>query len=161
MPSRRKERIASLLKQAVSRIIMSELNDPRMGFVTVVKVEPSPDLKSAKVHVSVMGEASDINRTLEGLKHAARFIRRQVGEEVALRIVPELVFVEDKSVKGSVRVSRLIAEALAESRPPEESGPADEEDGDADDEGKSDEASDDAQENEPEEGQDKMPGEST
>ena len=117
MSSRRMERVASLLKQAIGRVIVSELSDPRTGFVTVVKVEPSPDLRTAKVFVSVMGEPAEVRRTLRGLRHAARFIKRRVGDQVEMRSVPELDFVEDKSVKGVARVSRIIADALAGSVP--------------------------------------------
>lgn len=117
MASRRVDRVASLLKQAIGRVIVSELSDPRMGFVTVVRVDPSPDLRTAKVFVSVLGEPGVISRTLHGLRHAARFIRRRIGDEVDLRSVPELNFVEDESVKGQARVSRIIAEAMSEVRP--------------------------------------------
>ncbi len=117
MASRRVERVASLLKQAIGQVIVSDLSDPRMGFVTVVRVDPSIDLRSAKVFVSVLGEPADVSRTLHGLRHAARFIKRQVGTIVDMRSVPELVFVEDKSVKGAARVSRLIAEAMSQVKP--------------------------------------------
>ncbi len=115
MASRRMERVASLLKQAIGRVIVSELKDPRMGFVTIVRVAPAPDLRTADVFVSVMGEGTEVTRTLRGLQHAAKFIKGRVGEEIKMRTIPDLRFVEDKTVKGQARVSKLIDDALAES----------------------------------------------
>ena len=115
MSSRRLERVASLLKQAIGRVIVSDLKDPRMGFVTVVRVAPSPDLRTAEVFVSVLGEGTEISRPLHGLRHAAKFIKHRVSDEIEMRMVPNLVFVEDKTVKGAARVSKLIDDALAES----------------------------------------------
>jgi ribosome-binding factor A len=127
MASRRTQRIASLLKQGISRVIISELSDPQMGFVTVVKVEPAPDLKTAKVFISVLGEEADVERTMARIGRAARFIRHEIAKYVDIRSIPELRFVEDKSVKGSVRVSRLITEVLAESRKADEGTPSESE----------------------------------
>ena len=101
-----------MLKQAISSILVSELSDPRMGFVTVVKVEPAGDLKSAKVYVSVLGDEAVCTRTMRAIGHAAGFIRRTVGSRVTLKNVPALKFVRDDSVKRSVRISRLIADVV-------------------------------------------------
>lgn len=126
MSSRRKERVSEALRQAVSKVIITELKDPRMGFVTVTKVEPSPDLTSAKVFVSVLGEPSVCRRTMQGLTSARGFIRRAVGQLVTMRSVPALRFVADDSVKRSIRISRLIADALGEHQAgPEDAGPED------------------------------------
>lgn len=115
MASRRMERISEVLKQAVSKIIITELKDPRMGFVTVTKVEPSPDLKSAKVFVSVLGDSPSVERqTMKALASAAGYIRREAAEQVTLRAVPELRFVVDGSIKRSIRISKLIADAMSE-----------------------------------------------
>ena len=121
MASRRVDRVSRLLKQAISSVLINELSDPRMGFVTVVKVEPSRDLKSAKVYVSVLGEEAVCTRTMRAITHAAGFIRRTVGRQVVLRNVPALKFVRDDSVKRSVHISRLIADVLPDEKPSEES----------------------------------------
>jgi ribosome-binding factor A len=122
MASRRVERVSEVLKQAISEIITHELNDPRMGgsLVTVTRVEPSPDLKSAKVYVSVLGEEGVSRRTMQGLRSAAGFVRRSVGRLVTLRSVPTLQFVADDSIKRSIRISRIIADALAPQEGPDE-----------------------------------------
>lgn len=109
------------MKQAISSVLISELSDPRMGFVTVVKVEPSRDLKSAKVYVSVLGEEVVCTRTMRAIKHAAGFIRRTVGRQVTLKNIPLLEFVRDDSVKRSVRISRLIADVVSDEPDREES----------------------------------------
>ena len=114
--SRRTERVAQLLKEALSEVLLREVCDPRMGFVTVTKVEPSRDLRSAKVFVSILGEETVCRRTMRGIRHAAGFIRGRVGQVVSLRINPELHFVRDDSPKRSVEISRLIAEAVAGDR---------------------------------------------
>ena len=120
MTSRRAERVSRLLKQAISSVLLNELSDPRMGFVTVVKVEPASDLKSARVYVSVLGEEGVCNRTMRALTHAAGFIRRSIGHLVTLRSVPTLEFVRDDSVKRSVRISRIIADAVDREESPVE-----------------------------------------
>ena len=137
MKSRRMERVSRVLQQAVSRVIIEELSDPRMGFVTVTHVDPAPDLKSAKVFVSILGEAGEISRTMHGLRNAQRFIQGRVGRRVELKNVPVLDFIEDDSVKRSLRISRLIAKAVeedsqnveddgeTESSPGAETGPVD------------------------------------
>ena len=114
MSSRRVERVSQQLKQIIGNLIVSELRDPRMGFMTVTKVEPTQDLREAKIHVSILGEESERRRTMHGLKHATGFLQREAGKQLSLRTVPILTFVEDDSVKKSVRISRLIAESLEE-----------------------------------------------
>ena len=117
MANRRVERIAEVLKQAISKIVITELKDPRMGFLTITKVEPSPDLTSAKVFVSVLGDSPSVERqTMKALASAAGYIRREAGDLVSLRTVPELRFVVDGSIKKSIRISKLIAEAMSEQR---------------------------------------------
>jgi len=120
MTSRRQERTSRVLKEAISRVIIQEVSDPRMGFVTVTRVEPSPDLKFARVYVSVLGDDAVCRRTLRGLEHAAGFIQRTVGGLVALKNVPALRFVRDDSVKRSVRISRMLADARREEPSKEE-----------------------------------------
>ena len=113
MASRRSRRVERLLRDAVSEIILQDLVDPRMGFVTVTKVEVSPDLKLAKVFVSIIGDDAVISRTFEGLGHAAGFVQRRVVDKVELRSAPRVRFVLDDSVKKSVRISELLRRARA------------------------------------------------
>ena len=115
MSSRRVERVSQLLKEVISGIILNEVNDPRMGFVTLTRVEPSPDLTSAKVFVSVLGAEGVCRSTMRAIEAAVPFIRRRVGAMVQLRVVPELHFVRDDSARRSVQISKLIADALEDS----------------------------------------------
>jgi len=114
MTSRRCERVQRLLRDTVSEVITQELVDPRMGFVTVTGVEVSPDLRVAKVFVSVIGSESEISRTFESLEHAAGFVQRRVSEQVKLRVTPRLRFVQDDSVKRSIEISEILRQVSEE-----------------------------------------------
>jgi ribosome-binding factor A len=107
--SRRRERVQSLLQETISEIVIQELADPRMGFLTVTKVQVSPDLREAKVFVSIIGNEEGIeDKTFDGLRDAAGYVQRRVAETIELRNTPRLRFVLDDSVKKSVRISALL-----------------------------------------------------
>jgi len=108
MSSYRPEKVAEAIKQATSDIILHQLQDPRLGFVTVTKVETSHDLKQAKVHISVMGEPPAAKRTLASLRHARRFIQSMLSRRIHLRYTPRLSFYLDDSLKKSVELGRLF-----------------------------------------------------
>ncbi|HLU49000.1 MAG TPA: 30S ribosome-binding factor RbfA [Planctomycetota bacterium] len=114
MPSRHLLRVASRLKFLVGTIIQNELHDPRVGFVTVLKVEPSVDFKEARVHVSVLGTRGEQSRTLHALEDARGYIQRRLGENLRLRNTPTLRFVLDTELEKLARVERLIDEARDE-----------------------------------------------
>ncbi|MFH0962643.1 MAG: 30S ribosome-binding factor RbfA [Planctomycetota bacterium] len=116
MSSRRQERVAQSLKQEISRILLFELKDPRMGFMTVTNVLVAGDLKSALVCVSVMGDAAAQALTLKGLRSATAFIQQSVGRRLGLRYTPALRFEADDSVKKSVHLSKVLREVVKESR---------------------------------------------
>jgi len=103
----------------VSTAILTELRDPRIRDVTVTYVEVSPDMRQAKVHVSVMGDEPKQSLSLRGLKNAAGFLQQKVGKRIDARYTPRLTFVLDKGVKHSIEVSRLLGELL----PDETEGP--------------------------------------
>lgn len=114
MSSRRRERVQSLLRDKVSQIIIGELVDPRMGFVTVTRAEVSPDLRVAKVFVSIIGDAGEISKTFAGLEHAAGFVRCRIGETIEMKSTPRVQFVLDDSVKKSVRITELLRQISKE-----------------------------------------------
>lgn len=99
--------------------ILTELRDPRVKNVTVVGVEVLPDMKSAKVFVSIMGSEKEQRLTLAGLQHAAGFLQRKIAERIETRYTPRLTFVLDKGVKNSLQVARILREVLPPA-PPEE-----------------------------------------
>jgi len=107
MKSFRTDRLGHLFREIISDIIR-ELNDPRIGFVTVTKVEVSGDLHYAKVFISILGTEEQIAQSLEGLKSASGFIRKALGQEVRLRYLPELEFKHDKNIEEGARILSLI-----------------------------------------------------
>lgn len=99
MPSRRVERLSESVKQEVSKIILYELKDPRISFITVTNVELASDLKRAKVYISVLGDALTQRKTLQALEHARGFIQAKVGAHLQIRYTPLLTFYLDESLK--------------------------------------------------------------
>ncbi|MBI3271381.1 MAG: 30S ribosome-binding factor RbfA [Planctomycetes bacterium] len=106
--SRRQEKIARELQRALAQIIPYELTDPRIQHVTITRVEATADLRTAKVFFSVLGGEKESRRVIWGLIHAKRFIQAAVGRRVKLRILPQLTFVYDDSIAGSIRIIRLV-----------------------------------------------------
>jgi ribosome-binding factor A len=119
MASRRQERLAERVKEEVSRLILFDLQDPRMGFVTVMKVKLSSDLVQAKVYVSIMGDEADRNRTLAALSHATGYLQAQVSKGLGIRRSPTLSFALDDTVQRGIRISSLIEQVKREHSPGE------------------------------------------
>src|SRR6185295_15564047 len=110
--SRRLLKAAEAIREVVSMAILTELRDPRVKNVTVVAVEVLPDMKSAKVHVSIMGDEKQQQLSLSGLQNAAGFLQRKIADRIETRYTPRLQFVLDKGVKNSLEVSRILREVL-------------------------------------------------
>lgn len=108
----RLRRAADQIHRELSELLRSQLKDPRVGMITITGVEVSPDLAHAKVFFTVLTERDYLTQTLEGLRHAAGFLRSQLGARLRLRIVPELHFHHDPSVERGVRLSQLIDSAV-------------------------------------------------
>jgi len=117
MKTHRLARVAEVVREVASETILFELQDPRVKGVTVTRAEVSADLQHAKVYVSIMGSPQEQKLCLYGLKHAAGFIQSKLGARLKTRFTPMIGFVLDEGVKKSIEVSRLINEALAQSRP--------------------------------------------
>ena len=92
--------------------ILTEMRDPRVKNVTVVGVEVLPDMKSAKVFVSIMGSEKEQLLALSGLQNAAGFLQKKIAERIETRYTPRLTFVLDKGVKASLEVNRILREVL-------------------------------------------------
>ena len=107
---RRTERLAELIRRELGRILSGGLGDPRIGFVTLTRVEVSPDLMLAKIYLSVMDSAAKERTTLQGLNSAKRRIRRELGEVLKLRRMPEIAFFADRGVKQSIRISSILTD---------------------------------------------------
>jgi ribosome-binding factor A len=111
MAYKRSDRVNSLLQRELGTLISEELRDPRIAFPTVTAVEITPDLRSARVHVSVLGDEDASEKTMKALEDAKPFLRRELGSRTDLRFVPELTFVHDRSAEQAVRISALLREA--------------------------------------------------
>ena len=115
---RRSERLAEEIREEVARMIASEIKDPRLGFVTVVRVELAHDLRYARVHVGVLGGEAEREKSLTALRSAAGFIRRELGRRLRIHHTPEIDFRYDKGLDATDRVARLLQEDAAREKPP-------------------------------------------
>ncbi|MBW3535342.1 MAG: 30S ribosome-binding factor RbfA [Gemmatimonadetes bacterium] len=110
MASRRLERLGEQLKREISGILRTDVRDPRVGTPTVTGVEVTPDLWLARVHVQLTGSDEERAAALEGLEAAAPFVRRQLGQELSVRRVPEIRFVEDRTLEQARRIEDILRE---------------------------------------------------
>jgi ribosome-binding factor A len=115
--SHHKERQVAEIRDAIAAIVAGGLKDPRLGLVTVTRVELSPDLEHAKVFVGVLGEGARRDEVLRVLTQAAGFVRRELGRRVRMRQVPQLSFRYDKGLDAADRVARLLEEVKDEKPP--------------------------------------------
>jgi ribosome-binding factor A len=93
---------------SVGELLLRQLHDPRIGFTTVTAVKMSPDLRFARVYVSVYGDAEARKKTLQGLHAATGFIRKELGHQLKLRYTPEIVFEYDESVEYGAHIEEVI-----------------------------------------------------
>jgi ribosome-binding factor A len=112
MSSRRVQKAAAAIREAVSKSILFDLKDPRVKNVTVTFVEVAPDLRAAKIHVSVMGDETKQNLAIHGLQNAAGFLQARLNDQIETRYTPRLTFVLDLGVKQSIEISRILQEVL-------------------------------------------------
>jgi ribosome-binding factor A len=96
------------LREVIGSAIASELEDPRIGFVTVTSVDTSPDLRAARVYVSVLGSESEREATLAGLRSSHGVIQAKIAREMRIKRTPSLSFHYDETPERGVRVSRLL-----------------------------------------------------
>ncbi len=110
----RVEKVQELMKQEVSQIILRELKDPRIGFVTVTSVECTGDLREAKIYVSLMGSEQQVKDCWAGLTSSLGYIRREIGKRIRLRFTPEISLAIDKSLDYSAHIQELLLKIKAE-----------------------------------------------
>jgi ribosome-binding factor A len=121
--TQRTERIDELLRQEIGQIMAREIDDPRVGFATLTSVETTPDLRHAKVLVSVIGQPEDRRATLSALGRAMPFVRHELGKRLRLKRIPEFHLELDDTLERGTRVLRLLNE-LEAGRLPEDERPA-------------------------------------
>lgn len=110
--SRRTERINDQLREEISELLRHEVRDPRVGgLVSITEVHVSPDLRNAKVYVSVLGTDDEKSSTLEALSAASRFLQRELGKRLTIRRTPRLAFVADDTLEEGSRILNLLDEA--------------------------------------------------
>src|SRR5438445_8841517 len=117
MKTDRLARVAEVVREVAAETILFELQDPRIRGVTVTRTEVAADLQHAKVYVSLMGTQKEQDLCMHGLRHSAGFVQAKLAARLKTRYTPVIRFVVDQGVKKSIEVTRLINEALAQSRP--------------------------------------------
>jgi len=105
--SERTARLDELLREEISQVVRREVDDPRIGFVTITEVEVTPDLRHANVWVSVIGSAPERKQTLRALSHAMPFVRGRLGK-LRLKRIPDLHIKEDDSSERGTRVLAIL-----------------------------------------------------
>lgn len=123
MTSRRVLKAAEAIREVVSMAILTDLRDPRIQGVTVTFVEVSPDLRIAKVHVSIMGSDTTQKLCLKGLQSSAGFLQQKIAKRIDTRYTPVIRFELDMGVKKSIAIAKMLNEML-----PEDEAPKNEED---------------------------------
>jgi ribosome-binding factor A len=103
-------RVDEAMREVLSDVLSHDLKDPRVGFVTVTDVKTSPDLRHARVYVSILGDAEAVTASLEGLASAHGYLQGRVGSELRLKNTPALEFVHDDTAARAQRLEQLIAE---------------------------------------------------
>lgn len=116
--SRRLLKAGEAIREVVSMAILTEMRDPRVQNVTVVGVDVAPDMRSAKVAVSIMGSEKNQELVLRGLQHAAGFLQSRIADRIDTRYTPKLTFVMDKGVKHSLEIQRILKEVLPQDEKP-------------------------------------------
>ncbi len=120
MTSRRVQKAAEAIREVVSMAILADLKDPRVEHVTVTFVEVSPDMRVAKVHVSIMGDETAQRLCLQGLQSSAGFLQKKISRRIDTRYTPRIRFEIDLGVKKSIALAKMLGDLL-----PEDTQPAD------------------------------------
>ncbi len=114
--SQRTDRLDSQIRQELMELLQREMKDPRIGFVTITRVETARDLGSARVWVSVLGTPEEQQTAVKALTDAAPWLRRQLGDRLTIRHIPQLLIRHDDSIEAGDRVLRLLRELEDEGR---------------------------------------------
>jgi ribosome-binding factor A len=115
--SQRTQRLDAQIRQELMDLLQREMKDPRLGFVTITRVETARDLSSARVWVSVLGSDEEREQTMRALQAAAPWLRHKLAERLEIRTVPQLLLKRDESIEAGDRVLRLLRELEDEHRP--------------------------------------------
>ena len=106
----RPDRVADQIRSELALLLTREVHDPGIGFVTITRVQMTPDLQQARVFYTVLGDDQARKNTGRAIERAGPFLRRQIGSRLRLKRVPELTFLYDESIAGQDRIERLLNE---------------------------------------------------
>ena len=118
----RPDRVGDQLRAELSELLMREVHDPGVGFITLTRVQVSPDLQQARVFYSTLGDETARRNTAQALQRVTPFLRRRLGARLRLRRVPDLHFTFDESIGHQDRIERIIRE-LHDAESPEAGSP--------------------------------------
>lgn len=110
----RPDRVAEAIRDELSQLLAREVHDPGVGFITLTRVKMSPDLQAARVYYTTLGDEKALRETAKALKRASPFLRRQLGQRIRLRRVPEVEFFYDESIAQGDRIEQILQELKAE-----------------------------------------------
>lgn len=116
MSNQRAARVGDQMREELARLIRDEMKDPRIGFVSIVKVEVAGDLRHAKIFISVLGDDQKKKDSLKGLNSASGFLRSELSKLMQLRFTPELHFVLDESIEHGARIAKLLVQVQQEQK---------------------------------------------
>jgi ribosome-binding factor A len=106
----RPDRVADQIRAELGTLLARELHDPGIGFVTIIRVHISPDLQSARVFYTALGDEKTRGKSARALERAAPFLRRQIGTRLRLKRTPDLKFIYDESIAGQGRIEQILTE---------------------------------------------------
>jgi len=111
MTYKRSDRVGDLIKEEIAAIVQhGDVKDPRVGFVTITRVKMTPDLKTARVYFSQMGEPGEIEESRAGLNSASGYIRRVIARSLKLKHIPHISFHYDESIEYSDHIEKVLKE---------------------------------------------------
>ena len=110
MPSQRAQRVGEIIQQEISALLLRGLKDPRIGFVTITGVEVTPDLHLARVYYTVIGDDAAKRSSAAGLKSSVPYLRQQLGRQLHMKYLPDLLFQYDSSIDYGNRIESLLRE---------------------------------------------------
>jgi len=118
MSNQRAARVGEEIRELLAKLLRDEVKDPRIGFVSIVKVEVAGDLRHAKVFISVLGDENQKKESMKGLTKASGFLRSEIAQVLRLRYTPELHFVLDESIEHGQRIAQLLVQVQKEQNEP-------------------------------------------
>jgi ribosome-binding factor A len=101
-------RVNEVIREVLAAAIATDLKDPRIGFVTVTDVDTSPDLRAARVYVSVLGTEEEREDAMKGLRSAHGFLQSRIASEVRMKRTPTLTFVYDETIERAARLTEML-----------------------------------------------------